>query len=47
MNGKKFQKLFNEILYDDLPNCVDKYDLAEILIKLHKVEDIIIVGGLH
>lgn len=43
-NWSRLRDIFDEILYDDLPDACDKDDLAEILIKLNKAQNIIING---
>ena len=41
---KELRKLFDEILYDMLPDAYDKEDLCNILIKLNKAQTLIIEG---
>lgn len=41
-NWSKLRDIFDEILYDDLPDCCDDEDLAEILKKLNKAQNILI-----
>ena len=41
---EKLRKLFDEILYDMLPDAYDKEDLCNILIKLNEAQNIIIEG---
>lgn len=41
---EKLRKLFDEILYDMLPDAYDKEDLCNILIKLNEAQKLIIEG---
>ena len=41
---EKLRKLFDEILYDMLPDAYDKEDLCNILIKLNEAQNLIIEG---
>ena len=41
---EKLRKLFDEILYDILPDAYDKEDLCNILVKLNEAQSIIIEG---
>ena len=41
---EKLRKLFDEILYDMLPDAYDKEDLCDILVKLNEAQSIIIEG---
>ena len=41
---EKLRKLFDEILYDMLPDTYDKEDLCNILIKLNEAQNLIIEG---
>ena len=41
---EKLRKLFDEILYDMLPDAYDKEDLCNILIKLNEAQSLIIEG---
>ena len=41
---EKLRKLFDEILYDMLPDACDEEDLCNILIKLNKAQNLIIEG---
>ena len=41
---EELRELFNEILYDMLPDAYDKEDLCNILIKLNEAQSIIIEG---
>ena len=41
---EELRKLFDEILYDMLPNAYDKEDLCNILIKLNEAQNLIIEG---
>lgn len=41
---EKLRKLFDEILYDMLPDACDKEDLCNILIKLNEAQNLIIEG---
>lgn len=41
---EELRKLFDEILYDMLPDAYDKEDLCNILIKLNEAQNLIIEG---
>ena len=41
---EELRKLFDEILYDMLPDVYDKEDLCNILIKLNEAQNLIIEG---
>ena len=41
---EELRNLFDEILYDMLPDACDKEDLCNILIKLNEAQSIIIEG---
>ena len=41
---EELRKLFDEILYDMLPDAYDKEDLCNILIKLNEAQSLIIEG---
>ena len=44
MSWEELRELFNEILYDMLPDAYDKEDLCNILIKLNEAQSIIVDG---
>ena len=41
---EELRELFDEILYDMLPDAYDKEDLCNILIKLNEAQNLIIEG---
>ena len=41
---EELRRLFDEILYDDLPDAYDEEDLCKMLVKLHEAQSIIIDG---
>lgn len=41
---EEIRRLFDEILYDMLPDACDEEDLCNILVKLNKAQNLIIEG---
>ena len=41
---EELRRLFDEILYDMLPDACDEEDLCNILVKLNKAQNLIIEG---
>ena len=41
---EELRRLFDEILYDDLPDACDEEDLCKMLVKLHEAQNLIIEG---